>query len=355
MEKPIAMSTATPTVTPTSTPTVMLACSRETSSQSRRLPPRPRVLPAEGEGGFSQSWFPVALSADLAPGKILGLEFLDGKIVVLRKEDGAPQAMSAYCPHAGADLALGTMVENRIRCAFHHWEYDGNGVCVKTGIGDPPPRSACLFTFPTQERFGIIWVFNGETPLFDLPALPYPDDALTHASYRLGYRLRCDPWVFAANTPDMQHLKVVHQIQFDAPDPHELVQWHPWGMQFSYTGTHQGGVPLNNTAGILGTSVFYRWGEYNGYWRCNVTGFSLPRPGQHEVFSCSLVRAGPNAQTQLDDVLSVSRRTVGEDRDILNTIHYRAGLLTQADTTLGRFLRYLHQYPRAHPSAPFIN
>jgi phenylpropionate dioxygenase-like ring-hydroxylating dioxygenase large terminal subunit len=317
--------------------------------------PRSAPIPPEGDGGFSQTWYPVSLAANLAPGQVMGLEFLDGKIVVFRKEGGAPQAMSAYCPHVGADLSVGKVVGNNVQCAFHHWEYDGDGVCVKTGIGDPPPKSACLFVFPTLERFGIIWVFNGEEPLFDLPQLPFPDAELRSASYRMGERLQCDPWVFAANTPDMQHLKVVHKIQFDAEDPHELVRWHEHGMEFSYTGVHQGNVPIANTAGILGTSLFYRWGLYNGYWRCNVTGFSLPRPGQHEVFSCSLVRAGPDADAQLEDVLRVSRRTVGEDKDILNTIHYRQGLLTKADTTLARFLRYLRSYPRAHPSAPFIN
>jgi hypothetical protein len=54
-------------------------------------------------------------------------------------------------------------------------------------------------------------------------------------------------------------------------------------------------------------------------------------------------------------VLAVSRRTVGEDKDILNTIHYRQGLLTRADKSLGRFLNYLRKFPRAHPSAGFIN
>lgn len=325
------------------------------SKRARPQAPRTQPIPAEGEGGFSQSWFPVALSSDLAAGQVLGVPFLDGKIVVFRKEGGVAQAMSAYCPHAGADLSMGKVVGNHVQCAFHHWEYDGDGVCVKTGVGDPPPKSACLFVFPTTERFGIVWVFNGEEPRFDLPGLPYPDSELVTASYRMGEPLRCDPWVFAANTPDMQHLKVVHKIHFDDDDPHELVRWHEHGMEFSYTGRHQGDVPIANTAGILGTSVFYRWGMYNGYWRCNVTGFAMLRPGEHEVFSCSLVRAGPDAQAQLADVLGVSRRTVGEDKDILNTIHYRQGLLTKADTTLARFLRYLRSYPRAHPSGPFIN
>lgn len=63
----------------------------------------------------------------------------------------------------------------------------------------------------------------------------------------------------------------------------------------------------------------------------------------------------PDARANLDDVIRVSRRTVGEDKDILNTVHYRQGTLTAGDLTLARFLNYLRRFPRAHPSAPFIN
>lgn len=318
--------------------------------------PRYRTVPAEGEDGlFTQSWFPVALAADLAAGQVLGCDFLDGRIVLFRAPDGTPRAMSAYCPHVGADLSVGRMVDGHLQCAFHHWEYDAGGVCVKTGVGDPPPRSACLFSFPIRERFGILWVFNGEQPLFELPDLPYADHALSLTAYRYPHTLHCDPWIFAANTPDMQHLTVVHKIKFEAEEPHELVQWHDFGLEFSYRATHQGGVPMENTAGIRGTSVFYRWGMYGDFWRCNVTGFGLPRPGRHNVFSCSLVLAGPDAARQLETVLTVSQRTVGEDKDILNTIHYRQGLLTAADKSLARFIAYMRRFPRAHPSAPFIN
>jgi phenylpropionate dioxygenase-like ring-hydroxylating dioxygenase large terminal subunit len=327
-----------------------------TRPTAARRPPVKLAVPAEGDDGlFTQSWFPVALSSELVAGEIVGTEFLDGKIVLFRAPDGTARAMSAYCPHVGADLSVGKIVDGHVQCAFHHWEYDEQGFCVKTGVGDPPPKSACLFMFPVRERYGIVWVFNGETPLFDLPDLPYPDDELEMTAYRFGPTLRCDPWIFAANTPDMQHLTVVHKIKFETDQPHELVRWHDHGLEFSYRGTHQGNVPMENTAGIRGTSVFYRWGMYDGFWRCNVTGFSLPRPGRHNVFSCSIVRKGPQAAEQLEAVLAVSRRTVGEDKDILDTIHYRQGLLTKADKSLARFLTYMRKFPRAHPSAEFIN
>ena len=63
---------------------------------------------------------------------------------------------------------------------------------------------------------------------------------------------------------------------------------------------------------------------------------------------------GPGAEEHLAETIRVSRRTIMEDKDILNTIHYRQGVMTRGDTSLSRFLKYVREYPRAHPSAGFI-
>ena len=138
-----------------------------------------KSIPAEGDNGlFTQSWYPLCLSTELPVGKVLGLPFLDGRIVVYRGASGKVQVLSAYCPHLGADLAVGTVEGDEIKCAFHHWKFADSGQCVKTSLEDPVPPSACLFHFPTQERYGIVWAFNGEKPLFDLPSFDRPDDEL---------------------------------------------------------------------------------------------------------------------------------------------------------------------------------
>src|SRR5262245_41163179 len=118
-----------------------------------RSPRNASHIPAEGENGlFSQSWFPLCKSQDVQPGQVIGRNFLDGRVVVLRGADGRARVLSAYCPHLGADLATGSVIGENLRCAFHHWEYDGSGRCVRTGIGDPPPPGARLFEFPVLER-----------------------------------------------------------------------------------------------------------------------------------------------------------------------------------------------------------
>ncbi|MEC7763694.1 MAG: Rieske 2Fe-2S domain-containing protein [Pseudomonadota bacterium] len=313
-------------------------------------------IPAEGEDGlFRQSWYPIALSRDVPAGEIVGKPFLDGRVVVYRAPDGSPIVMSAYCPHLGADLALGKIVDGNVQCAFHHWEYNTDGQCVKTGIGDPAPKSACLFKFPTQEKLGIIWAFNGTEPLFDLPVFEYDEDEVAFEAYELSPPFNCDPWVFAANTPDMQHLKAVHKVQFTVDDPHELVEWNKYGLKYPLEGIHQEGVRIKWELGLHGSSVFYRQGLYDDIWSGAIVGFGLPEPGKHIVFGAYMCRKGPEQEEQLARLAQVTKRTIEEDRELLNTTHYRHGVFTAADKTLARYLAILRTFPRAHPSAEFLN
>ncbi|PZU50164.1 MAG: Rieske (2Fe-2S) protein [Sphingomonas sp.] len=318
------------------------------------------VVPREGENGeFSQSWFPIALSSEVPVGTIVGRDFLDGRVVVYRGEDGVARVQSAYCPHIGADLAVGKVIENRVQCAFHHWEYDENGMCVKTGPGLPPPRGACLYTFPVRERFGMIFVFNGTEALWELPAMEFPDDELVAQPFKSDL-YTCDPWIFASNTPDTQHIAVVHGLKFKAQDPSELVRWEDWGFRMQIDAWHQDNEDLAWEAGIFGSSIFYQQGLTDGWWMGVFAGFSLPRAGTHEVFLSVVVRnvseeGGKSIQERLDFGHMLLTRTAAEDKPILDSIHHRVGYLTKADTALAKYFRFLAKYPRAHPSRDFIN
>jgi phenylpropionate dioxygenase-like ring-hydroxylating dioxygenase large terminal subunit len=296
----------------------------------------------------------MALSRELIAGQVIGRDFLDGRIVLFRGANGKAVAMSAYCPHVGADLSVGEVIGDNLRCAFHHWQYDPDGRCVKTGMGDKPPKGACLFVFPTTERFGIIWVFNGETPLFELPSFPYTDDELEMSHPYEPQLLHADPWVFCANTPDRQHAIAVHKMKHVEDDFHNNFKWDKFGFTFTYVGRDQDDIPMETTLAIRGTTVFFRSGQHGDFWRGSIVGFGLPRPGQLTMHSSNFVLKGPKAPEQLERTNAVSLRTLSEDRDIINTIHYRPGLLTKADTSLSRFLTYVRKYPRAHPSSDFI-
>src|ERR1700683_1523114 len=133
---------------------------------------------------FHECWYPVALTAEIGIGEIRGCDFLDGRIVVFRTSDGTAHAVSAYCRHLGADLSLGTLIEDKLRCPFHYWKYDCAGRCVATASGDPAPRAARLHVYPTRESLGIVWVFNGMLPSHGPPHFGASENELIFEAFR---------------------------------------------------------------------------------------------------------------------------------------------------------------------------
>ncbi|MDT9598800.1 Rieske (2Fe-2S) protein [Sphingosinicella rhizophila] len=317
-----------------------------------------RHVPFEGEDGlFTKSWFPICLSADVPAGTVKGYGFLDGRIVVFRGEDGVANVTSAFCPHLGADLCSGDVIGNNLRCAFHHWSYDGDGRCVATKVGDPPPATARLYKFVSQERYGIIWAFNGEDPHYDLPEFPFPEEELVFRTIINGEPTHVDPWVQCANTPDMQHIKALHNIVFTQDDP-EDIEWTDHSMRYSFSGIHTDGAEIDNVVGIYGTSLYYQATVYGGKWFGFLNPMGLPAPGRAQNYMVLAARKdmGPPEEIEkfLDFVEQVEKSVVGEDLMVMASMKFRPGTLTRSDKTLAKFFDYMRAYPRAHPSADFI-
>jgi len=319
------------------------------------------ALPAEGEGGvFSKSWFPLCLSSDVVPGTVIGRTFLDGRVAIFRGEDGVVQVVSAYCAHLGADLSCGDVVKNELRCAFHHWRYNSSGRCTATGIGDPPPPSARLFRFPTRERWGLVFAFNGEEASWELPDFPYPDHELLLLTEAVP-ELPCDPWVVAANTPDIQHIKVLHSIKLNEADADINVRWTDHSMLYDMSGTHRAGQPISLKVGIYGTNFFAQSGEIAGRWLGVMAPMGIPRPGFTQTFFVIAAHKGTGTAEDLAAAkahaqfgLELERKVLAEDYSVLRRIRYRQGALTKSDKILARFLDYVRKFPRVHPSAPHI-
>lgn len=319
-------------------------------------------VPFEGDDGlFRQSWHALCKSSDVPLGGVIGCDFLDGRVVVYRGMDGRIRIMSAYCPHIGADLSLGKVKGNDLQCAFHHWEFNGNGQCIRTGIGDPAPRGACLYKFPCLEKYGVVWAFNGDTPLFDLADLSIPmDRVITTVGDPMS--LRTDPWVVCCNTPDWVHFAMVHRFDVAKEGQHETIRFSEYGVERSFkTRLEYGkGPEIEFKVTVSGTSVVLVEGKLEGNWFAVAGCMGVPRPGLTNFFVVNFADAATEggadaAQQALLKSLEISKRMGGEDAPIWDTMHFKAGLLTKSDQALATYLDKLRRYPRAHPSADFIN
>jgi phenylpropionate dioxygenase-like ring-hydroxylating dioxygenase large terminal subunit len=77
-------------------------------------------------------WYGVAFSEELPAGEVKILRYVGQELVAFRSESGQARVVDAHCPHLGAHLGHGgEVVGENIRCPFHHWEFDGEGVCQK--------------------------------------------------------------------------------------------------------------------------------------------------------------------------------------------------------------------------------
>lgn len=314
-------------------------------------------VPAEGQDGlFTQSWFPICLARDVPAGAVRGVDFLDGRVVVWRDATGVAHVTSAFCPHMGASLEAGDVVDGALRCAFHHWRYGPDGRCIATAIGDAPPRHAALFVFPSVEKFGLVWAFNGDVPLYALPDFPHAPETLLMKTIELPQLMPVDPWVQCANTPDMQHIKTLHRVTFDR-EPDDVIEWGPYDVQYDFRGRYDTGVRAEWRIGVFGTSLYYQSAAIEGRWFGFLVPMGLPRPGFAKNFMTVAVEKTADATADrefLESCLLLEMAIVGEDTHVMSTMRFRPGTLTKSDRTLARYFQFLRGYPRAHPSRPFI-
>ena len=257
----------------------------------------------------------------------------------------------------GASLEAGDVVDGQLRCGFHHWRYGPDGRCVATAIGDAPPPNARLFVFPSVEQYGLVWAFNGETPLYELPTFPHPADGLLMKTVELPQWMPVDPWVQCANTPDMQHIKTLHRVTFTDGDPDEIIEWGPYAMQYDFRGRDDTACKRSGASASSARRSTTRAPRSRAAGSASWSRWAVPRPGFAKNFMTVAVRktADPAGDREfLESVLLLEMAIVGEDTHIMSTMRFRPGTLTKSDRTLARYFKFLRDYPRAHPSRPFI-
>lgn len=314
----------------------------------------PRLIPKTKKESelFHQCWYPVSRAKDVAPGRAISKKFLNGKVVVWRGEDGVAHVQSPYCRHFGADLAVGEVVGNRIRCAFHHWEYDGTGRCAHIPVQKTIPGRAQLFNFPTAEKWGLIWAFNGETPLYEVPHLPsLKEEEVAWRVYE-SPPIHVPPWVFIANSQDFQHVRVVHKATMEK-DPEVVGE----GMIFEYhndIGEPMLG-PVHQHFKLFGTNCLAF--EQRGESVIIVTLYAAtPTTGGTVGYVVTATPRIPDVDLEaiLDRGEAFGHRIQAEDNPILETMRFKPDLPIGADKHVMRWIHRAEQFPAANPAEPYI-
>ncbi|MFQ5907989.1 MAG: Rieske (2Fe-2S) protein [Thermoplasmata archaeon] len=92
---------------------------------------------------------------DFDEGRIHGLE-VEGRQLILVNLGGTLHVLDGICTHAYAELAMGFLTGEYVRCPLHLSQFD-----VETGEAIGPPAEEPLQTYPVEVEGDSVYVLVG--------------------------------------------------------------------------------------------------------------------------------------------------------------------------------------------------
>ena len=165
---------------------------------------------------FINFWYVAAESKTVNEAPVL-TRMLGQDFVLFRDQAGQVHCLSNVCVHRGGSLAHGKIKGDCVECPYHGWQFDGAGQCTRIPSMGPDakvPARAKVDSYPTQERYGLIFAFLGDAceaeriPILDMPEW-------TDSEWRWTF-VTCD-WKFnyqraTENLLDPAHTEFVHPM-----------------------------------------------------------------------------------------------------------------------------------------------
>jgi phthalate 4,5-dioxygenase len=200
-----------------------------------------RVGPGTPMGNLMRQYWIPALPSDEFPGPDClpkRMRLLGENLVMFRDTKGRMGALEESCPHRGASLYFGRNEDGGLRCAYHGWKFDINGVCLDTPTEQPDRREWFCSrmkakAYPCHEVNHMVWIYMGprETP----PPFPAFEINLLPADHVARPRIMMEEANWLQNMEgdlDSAHLDWVHRrLNEDSPKPEKGIRgfWNPTG------------------------------------------------------------------------------------------------------------------------------
>ncbi len=164
-------------------------------------------------------WFAVAASEEITVGDRKTFRYFGTEFVIWRGEDGQLRAVDPFCPHLGAHLGVASeVVGNDLRCAFHHWTYNGEGGVTEipyTRFVPPKLKRSCLPAWPAAEVDGLVYVWyhpNKGAPKWEVMALPPCPEGEWVEEERHEWSVNIHVQEITENGQDHAHFASVHGV-----------------------------------------------------------------------------------------------------------------------------------------------
>ncbi|KAG0238427.1 hypothetical protein BGX31_003301 [Mortierella sp. GBA43] len=163
---------------------------------------------------FPNGWYKLARSEDVKPGQVISVNGLGRAFAVFRGEvDEEIHVLDALCPHLGANMAIGGVVEgDAVKCPFHGWRFDGTGACIEIPYAKSIPNLARTKRWNHREFAGVVVIWydaEEREPMYEPVSFPLASGTFRKVGYRRG-TLPMHIQDFAENAADWMHFGLLH-------------------------------------------------------------------------------------------------------------------------------------------------
>jgi nitrite reductase/ring-hydroxylating ferredoxin subunit len=126
--------------------------------------------------GLANVWTPVE-AARRVRRRPVRVTVAGERIALFRGPGGKVAALYDQCPHRGAPLSRGRIVQGgSLQCPYHGWQFAASGACTRLPLSPQPSATEldryAATAFAAEESGGLVWLYTGlreRAPAFEPP------------------------------------------------------------------------------------------------------------------------------------------------------------------------------------------
>lgn len=117
------------------------------------------------------NWYAAMWARDLGV-RPVSRTLLNERIVLFRTASGAVGALEDCCCHRAAPLSKGEVDGELLVCGYHGLRFNSDGECVLVPQQKHIPPGAQVKSYPSHEKWKLIWIWMGEPDKADTNLIP---------------------------------------------------------------------------------------------------------------------------------------------------------------------------------------
>lgn len=161
---------------------------------------------------LGNAWYVAGFADEVTAEVLLARTICGTPLLLYRDPDSALVAMRDACPHRSAPLSLGVYSEGVVSCRYHGLAYGRGGQCVANPHG-PVTTALAGRTWPVAERYGLCWVWPGDTDQADpglIPDLSIIDETHANGKFQCYMSTAANYQLCTDNILDLSHTDYLH-------------------------------------------------------------------------------------------------------------------------------------------------